>query len=241
MKTDAVGDPTEDLRDKAAIREGYDSYVSKFFDLLALYILGPTTMKSHRTLLASLSGGRHPEVLDVGCGTGTLLRIMAQDGQADYLVGLDISRNMLKAAKSKLDRSGLGERTDLVLGDAERLPFRDSCFSAVTCTGVLRFLPDPPAAFQEDYRTLRPGGRLALREMAGPHMVRKIRHMPLPSKRSFVVWRLWPKSLIQRMLGEAGFIGVTIFGNEVIPHLALVMSPPVRQYVFTGAQKPATP
>jgi hypothetical protein len=72
-------------------------------------------------------------------------------------------------------------------------------------------------------------------------MVRKIRHMPLPSKRSFVVWRLWPKSLIQRMLGEAGFIGVTIFGNEVIPHLALVMSPPVRQYVFTGAQKPATP
>jgi ubiquinone/menaquinone biosynthesis C-methylase UbiE len=239
MKSNATSDATEDLRDKASIREGYDTYVSKFFDLFALFILGPTTMKSHRTLLASLNGERQSAILDVGCGTGTLMKMMTQEWHGEYLVGLDLSRSMLDSAKSKLDGSGAGRMTDLVRGDAESLPFRDSSFSAVTCTGVLRFLPNPSVAFQEDYRILRPGGRLALREMAGPQSVRKIRHMPLPTKRSFVVWRLWPKSLIQRMLGEAGFVRVTIFGNEVIPHLALVMSPPVRQYVFTGAEKPA--
>lgn len=231
---------TDNLFDKLSIREGYDTYVSKFFDLLSLFFLGPSTTKSHSIILESLKGEQPSAILDVGCGTGNLLKILAREPAGARLVGLDLSRSMLGSARTKLAESALDGRVDLVLGDAESLPFRDSSFSGVTCSGVLRFLPEPIAAFREAYRALEPGGRLALREMAGPQQdVRRVKHLPLPSRRTFVVWRLWSKSAIERMLGQAGFVSVVIFGREVIPHFVFAMAPPLRQYVFTSARKPA--
>jgi ubiquinone/menaquinone biosynthesis C-methylase UbiE len=237
MKSATSRSEREDFEDKASIREGYDTYMSRFFDLLTVSIFGPIIMKSHRTLLKSLDHMKYSAILDVGCGTGTLLEEMARERYGEYLIGMDLSRNMLRNAKRKLTESDFERRIDFVCADAECLPFRQSSFSAITCTGVLRFLPSPEAAFGEDFRVLRPGGHLAMREMAGPSAPSMIRHMPLPFKKSFVVWRLWPKQFIENMLREAGFVEIRIFGKEIIPHFVFALGPPFRQYVFTAAEK----
>jgi ubiquinone/menaquinone biosynthesis C-methylase UbiE len=239
MKSSATkSGSAEDFWDKASIREGYDTYMSRFFDLLTVYFFGPIIMKSHRVLLESVRR-RCPAILDVGCGTGTLLDVMAREDYGDYLVGIDFSRNMLRNAKGKITESGSANRVDLVCADAECLPFRMSSFSAITCTGVLRFFPSPEVALREDYRVLEPGGRLAMREMAGPKTPSMITHFPLPFKKSFVVWRLWPKLFLENMLDDAGFTRIRISGKEVIPHFVFALGPPFRQYVFTGAEKPS--
>ena len=227
----------EGLADKKSIREGYDTYVSRFFDLMTLFFLGPSIMNSHRALLKLLHPQRQSTILDVGCGTGTLLRTIALERHGDYLVGLDLSRGMLTNAKMKMAGAGVQNRVDLVLADAEMLPFRRSSFCEVTCTGVLRFLPNPTAAFRENHRVLRVGGRFAMREMAGLATAIRVRHPPVPFKKGFVVWRLWPKRLIERMFDGAGFADVEIFGKPTIPHFVYALTPPFRQYVFAVAAK----
>jgi SAM-dependent methyltransferase len=94
-------------------------------------------------------------VLDCGCGLGFYLKVMNELWDVD-LVGLDTDASRLEWAR------GHGIQADLVLGDAQRLPFVDASFDAVLMTEVLEHLPDDGAALAEVLRVLRPGGVVAV-------------------------------------------------------------------------------
>lgn len=100
--------------------------------------------------------------LDVGCGTGTLLSLLARDERAELLVGLDYAEGMVRRAAEKFAASPLAARLAAVRGDAEHLPFRDAAFDVVTCCNSLHHYPNQPAAIAEFRRVLRPGGMLIL-------------------------------------------------------------------------------
>lgn len=217
--------------DKAAVKEGYDTLMSQVYDFITCWFLGPLIARSHTTLLRALGAPEQSRLLDVGCGTGTLLR-MAGEGHPELAVGLDLSIGMLTRAKRKLDRASLEVVSGFVLGDAEAMPFRDSSFEVCTCTGTLRFLPDPALALHETCRVLEAGGLLGLREMAGGDEPRRIRHIPLPFKRSFVVWRLLPDRWVEILLRAAGFEGVRSYQGGSVPQFIIAMGPPLRKYVF---------
>jgi ubiquinone/menaquinone biosynthesis C-methylase UbiE len=103
-------------------------------------------------------------VLDVACGTGRLPRtLLKQPGFCGKLVGLDASRRMLGEA-----RRLLGEGVPLIWQTAERLPFDDGSFDAVTCLEALEFMPSAPRALAEIGRVLRPGGLLLTTNRVGP-------------------------------------------------------------------------
>jgi ubiquinone/menaquinone biosynthesis C-methylase UbiE len=95
-------------------------------------------------------------LLDVGCGGGVFLRRAMQTGC--HAVGIDHSRDMVRLA-----RQTTGGDARIVHGVAERLPFEDGEFTAISCLVAFFFFPDPVAALREFRRVLDPGrGRVAV-------------------------------------------------------------------------------
>jgi demethylmenaquinone methyltransferase / 2-methoxy-6-polyprenyl-1,4-benzoquinol methylase len=114
-----------------------------------------------RFLVDRVASGSAP-VLDVAAGTGLVTRALLQRGRAERVVALDQSDPMLRAA------SRIGGGTLFVLGQAERLPFPDATFDALTVTYLLRYVDDPGATLRELVRVVRPGGTIASLEFAVP-------------------------------------------------------------------------
>lgn len=107
-------------------------------------------------------------VLDVGCGTGTVTRTMAERvGSGGQVVGLDPSSAMLAEARGQAKAP---EAANLVWveGDGEHLPFADGQFDRVTAQFSLRNMTDWVQGLSEMIRVLKPGGRLVVLEVVQP-------------------------------------------------------------------------
>ena len=120
-----------------------------------------------RALVDAVAPAAGERILDVATGTGMVAAELL--ARADCtVVGLDQSAEMLAGAARTLCRepgrgAGAADR-----GQAERLPFADATFDAVTFTYLLRYVDDPPATMRELARVLRPGGRVASLEFGVP-------------------------------------------------------------------------
>jgi len=90
-----------------------------------------------REALSDLELGECQRVLDVGCGTGELTRVLREESNGD-VVGLDADADLLASVPGPTVR-----------GDATRLPFADDSFDLVVCQALLINLPDPVAAVRE--------------------------------------------------------------------------------------------
>ena len=117
-------------------------------------------------------------MLDVGCGTGELLRMVGERFPETTRTGLDLSAEMLSVARHKL-----GEGVELVQGDAERLPFADGAFDVVLCCDSFHHYPNPRAVLAQFARVLQPGGILLLGECTAPAGVRAVTNLLLPLSR----------------------------------------------------------
>lgn len=130
--------------------------IARLYDL-QLFLEKPAL----RTAIA-LAGPRSDDrVLDVGTGTGALLRELARSGtQAAEVVGVDASATMLERARS----TGLPGDWELAQVDARRLPFADERFSLVFAAYLLNVLSDEDcnAVLREARRVLALDGRLVV-------------------------------------------------------------------------------
>jgi ubiquinone/menaquinone biosynthesis C-methylase UbiE len=130
----------------------------------------PATLASHGTrsaassaahLLPELSPG--DDLLDVGCGPGTVTLDLATAVAPGLVVGLEPVDAPLRAARAEARRRG-DETTRFVAGDVMALPFGDDTFDVVHAHQVLQHLSDPVGALREMSRTCRPGGLVAVRD-----------------------------------------------------------------------------
>lgn len=151
-----------------------------------------------RLLRRTLAGVARPLVLDVGCGTGVVLRELAKDGRP---VGLDMSELALGYCRQR----GL---TRLVAGDGAQLPFHPDSFDGMIGLDIFEHIEDDEAAFREAFRVLKPGQSLVLSVPAfhslwGPHDV-ALHH-----------FRRYRRPELRRKLETAGFrvdrIGYSVF------------------------------
>ncbi|GAA1119492.1 methyltransferase domain-containing protein [Streptomyces javensis] len=102
--------------------------------------------------------GRAVDVLDLGCGTGSLASLAAEWGHR--VTGVDRSPRMVELARAKLAGTGAG----VLVGDAAEPPVGDGRFDVVLVRHLLWMLPDQRAVLRRWVRLLRPGGRLVLIE-----------------------------------------------------------------------------
>lgn len=106
-------------------------------------------------------------MLDVATGTGAVaIELVRRYGCR--VTGVDQSADMLAQGRRNVATAGMAERITLLDGEAERLPFPDASFDAVTFTYLLRYVADPAATLRELGRVLRTGGTVASLEFGVP-------------------------------------------------------------------------
>ena len=106
--------------------------------------------------------GLHGKVLDVACGTGDMVVELLKRGCT--VTGVDLSDEMLAIARRKT----ADWKPAYHKADAEHLPFADNAFDAVTCVFGVRNFVHLEQGLQEMLRVLKPGGTMAILEMATP-------------------------------------------------------------------------
>ena len=136
-------------------------------------------------------------VLHVGTATGRVSYYLTTKN-IDY-VGIEISHVMAKITKTNLN--GMG---DIVLGDAQYLPFRGEVFDNVVCVRSFHFLSHPKQFLSQVYNILRPEGRAIVsfeKRIPGRHMFEQLRLLPTPA-----LWRnYYLNSEVFRLVEGAGF------------------------------------
>jgi ArsR family transcriptional regulator len=158
----------EDRRHLAAIREGREKSAAEYFarhapDWDRLRALLAPAEAVERGLLDELAGEELGAVLDVGTGTGRIAEVLAPS--AARVVALDKSPEMLRLARTRL-HDAPDDRVDLVQGDFVALPFADNSFDTVVFHQVLHYAQEPGYALAEAARVCRPGGRIAIVDLA---------------------------------------------------------------------------
>ncbi len=173
--------------------------LAPLYDKISYYSFLGQWPKWQRAVLPRIQGKR---VLEIGCGTGTLLTEMLKRGFKAQ--GIDASPRMLAEAHKKLAAAGF-ETEKAQLARVQALPFPNESFETVISTFPTEYIADA-AALQEISRVLYPGGRLVIVDMA------QLKPFSLPAKILMWLYRNilgYGRSGIQQIrlpLSQAGLI-----------------------------------
>jgi SAM-dependent methyltransferase len=124
--------------------------------------MSPSYAGMVRTVLDAMAPAAGEAILEVGCGSGALLRLMARRlGGANPPTGVDLNPFLLREAAVLAEEDGLADRIAFREGNAERLPFEDTSFDHAYSVTVLEEC-DADLALRELRRVVRPGGRVGV-------------------------------------------------------------------------------
>jgi 2-polyprenyl-3-methyl-5-hydroxy-6-metoxy-1,4-benzoquinol methylase len=100
------------------------------------------------------------KLIEVGCGFGGFLIYVARRGAT--VIGLDISSHAILLARDLVKQAGLQEKVDLIIGDAQFLPFKEESGDLIVCSETLEHVQDYKKAFNELVRIIKKSGHLCL-------------------------------------------------------------------------------
>lgn len=110
------------------------------------------------------------QILDVATGTGDLA-LAALKLNPDFVTGIDISNEMLKVGRRKVDAKKLSAKINLMQADSNALPFEDNKFDAITVAFGVRNFEFLQQGINQMYRVTRKGGKIAVLEFSKPQQV----------------------------------------------------------------------
>lgn len=110
-------------------------------------------------------------VVDLGCGTGALIRELEKRYKKARLIGVDLAPGMVEFAKKQC---GWFSRQEFMVGDAEALPFTDGSVDLIFSSLAIQWCADLDRVFSEAKRVLKPGG-LFMFTTLGPDTLKELR------------------------------------------------------------------
>ncbi|NLX21154.1 MAG: class I SAM-dependent methyltransferase [Phycisphaerae bacterium] len=149
-------------------RESYESNLAFFLDMDASahgYLNGDELRFAYELLGTDSISDK--TVLDCCCGTGKSTVYLALRGARVH--AFDSSRQAIAVAKESADLSGVADRVQFAVQDAQYLPYADGSFDAVFCQSALHIVIDYPRCARELARVLKPGGMAVFCEEALGH------------------------------------------------------------------------
>ena len=154
-------------------------------------------------------------ILDVGCGGGRALQMMAKKAPQAHLYGVDHSPESVKIACSTNQRYiNLGRMT-IQEGESSALPFADDAFDCVTAFETVYYWPNLVDSFKEIRRILRPGGKLLIcNEDADP--------VKAESLTKLIPMRIYTAEALCDALNEAGFDRVWIHTDQKMGWITVI-------------------
>jgi len=145
------------------INEQNAATLKRFIERLEFRAKDPTFAAYREAYLEVIELPRTAAVLDLGCGTGVVTRaIAARDGFAGTVTGVDQSPEFIAAAERLAAEEGLGDRIELVVGDAHALDFPAASFDVAVAHTLVSHVRDPLTVLAEAARVIRPGGSVAV-------------------------------------------------------------------------------
>ena len=163
-------------------------------------------------LVREVLEGEPAEVLDLGCGSGTLAIAIAAAPGAHRLTGIDGDPEILDMARAKQG----SEDVQWVEGLADQLPFEDGSFDRVVTSLLLHHLEPPVkrAALAEAHRVLRPGGRLHVADFGrSQDPVMRVLFAGLQLLDGFSNTADHPAGRLPGMIADAGFAEIRSGGS----------------------------
>lgn len=116
----------------------------------------------YKLFLKQVPIGSGDSILDIGCGAGRSLSILAEKVPQGKVYGMDYSPEMVRMA-SKLNRQLISkDRVEVIQASVSTMPFEDSLFDLVVASETIHFWPDIPKDLGEVYRVIKPSGHLVI-------------------------------------------------------------------------------
>jgi ubiquinone/menaquinone biosynthesis methyltransferase len=241
-----VSTPIADLRARRGEEAAHGTAARTMFDRIAPTYDTLNRLRSAGTdrrwrvrAVAELAGAPAGPVVDSCAGTMDLTALVAKARPADRVIAVDFSAAMLDAGRAKVPRA------EVVVGDANALPFDDGTIAAVVCGFGVRNLADPRRGAQEVLRVLRPGGIFVVLELFRPRRLvtrafhRAYANVVLPTVGGWLsgdrsAYRYLARSMAgflsrseyERMLTDVGFVGVR--GSDLTMGVASIVRAEVR-------------
>lgn len=183
-----------ELQLKSRIRSEYDASAGAYERRWRDYVTATvreTVNRIPRTHLTS--------VLDIGCGTGSLLARVSEEAPDCALAGVDLSPVMIATARARLP-----QHARLTAADAESLPFADGTFDVVVSSSSFHFWPEPARALQECKRVVKKTGSLVISDWCDDFLLCRVcdRLLRLRYGSSH---RVYGAEECERFIREAGF------------------------------------
>jgi ubiquinone/menaquinone biosynthesis C-methylase UbiE len=184
-------DHTEHIKKEFARQAETLSAASAFTDL--------TFVERIRTAIAPTATMR---ILDLGCGPGIIVEALAP--LVDEVVAFDLTPEMLQKAQERCSQSEV-ENVRLLLGNGEKLPFKDGTFDVVVTRLTIHHLEDPMGVVSEMVRVTSSSGRVVVADIVSSEDPEQSElHNALEVLRDPSHVRMLPKSLLLTMIQESG-------------------------------------